>query len=670
MKPGDIVEHLVASDGRSDGRFGDLLKFNSSQQEALVKWHGSQRDHWIPVEELASVMRISTGTNFKKLQAYAKANHIKPKSRNRDGVIQAILHFELQRAARHLDAAQIERLNTVVSLFCSGDVPSLLKGHELLMSEYTQELGYILAEAISITPEGRLHFIEKAGRREHLKESNNRVFAALSSLRAAGDLDTVTDLDLQLHSFVWMHPYKGFARSTLRNLQPLEGLQQLQRLSLRNVLPEQVGPDLLAPLTSCVQLRELDLSKNEGLTDLSVLSGCTSLQKLNLSNCTNLVDLSPLTDLKALSELTLTGCTGLKNGEALGKLPHLTHVNLSGCSASLDTSGLTTCPNLTTIIAYNGPSALEKQDGVEGVGDAIKVSTLTALVGHEARYAEKTAPPTKNNRGSSNKRLDYTEHTTTLRQLHHLSQRVGGKLIHMYSGLPQRGEVLLRSGGRQKATGPQLILDDLALENMSITQNWRDVSTQIEINPFRFNEEWALMPFYTLQGKQLFTGLTLCFVDQEPQRPYSEWQHLIHSEGGLLTENWSDGAHIVVYSTSTPPLNLAAHVMVISEAALEKVAENAFQRIQHEGAIHALLIKICGWADSGVPSLELAVETSKSLDQAIRKVSHKGGETESASLSMKIKKSRKVCARLVSYLREGNIEKAEHALKVFQSQIN
>lgn len=110
----------------------------------------------------------------------------------------------------------------------------------------------------------------------------------------------------------------------LKSIKELTALTKLSVLSLsRNSVTD------LAPLSALPMLKELTLSENPDLTDISELAACAGLTKLNLAY-TSVSDISALSALSSLKELNLEGCP-IYNPEALHSLTGLTKLNVAGC---------------------------------------------------------------------------------------------------------------------------------------------------------------------------------------------------------------------------------------------------------------------------------------------------------------------------------------------------
>ncbi len=83
----------------------------------------------------------------------------------------------------------------------------------------------------------------------------------------------------------------------------LAALQQLETLTITEIL----YPFDLGPLAGLEQLHTLFIGGNPYLTDLSPLTGLPELTKLHVSACNSLVELAPIGLLSALQELNVSG---------------------------------------------------------------------------------------------------------------------------------------------------------------------------------------------------------------------------------------------------------------------------------------------------------------------------------------------------------------------------
>lgn len=84
-------------------------------------------------------------------------------------------------------------------------------------------------------------------------------------------------------------------------------------------------------ISSLINLTDLDINANFGMTDISFAETLSNLENLDISN-TNVEDLSCLTNLTNLKSLEMA-CTSINNYSIvnLADLPNLTYLNIFGC---------------------------------------------------------------------------------------------------------------------------------------------------------------------------------------------------------------------------------------------------------------------------------------------------------------------------------------------------
>ena len=102
----------------------------------------------------------------------------------------------------------------------------------------------------------------------------------------------------------------------------------------------------LEGIEKCVNLRCLNLTNQELLTDLTPLASVNSLENLYIYNNPNLTDLSPLSNLKNLKYLTLYSCTSLTSVEPLAGVTSLVYLNLLNCQNIINYRYLSELVNL------------------------------------------------------------------------------------------------------------------------------------------------------------------------------------------------------------------------------------------------------------------------------------------------------------------------------------
>jgi internalin A len=146
--------------------------------------------------------------------------------------------------------------------------------------------------------------------------------------------------------------------------------------------------ELPANLADLPQLKRLDLSLCEGMTDLSPLSGLSGLQSLDLQDCVGVTDLSLLSGLLDLQSLNLSSCTGVTDLSPLSGLVGLEDLSLmdTGVTALSPLSGLAGLKSLDlTSIGVTDLSPLSSLSGLQSLGLAFSrltdFSPLASLAG-------------------------------------------------------------------------------------------------------------------------------------------------------------------------------------------------------------------------------------------------------------------------------------------------
>jgi Leucine-rich repeat (LRR) protein len=86
----------------------------------------------------------------------------------------------------------------------------------------------------------------------------------------------------------------------------------------------------VSPLSSLVNLRELNLFGCNNITDITPLASLVNLQRLNLAHCNNITDISALFLLVNLRYLTLR-CNNITEVSALSPLVNLRELKLTWC---------------------------------------------------------------------------------------------------------------------------------------------------------------------------------------------------------------------------------------------------------------------------------------------------------------------------------------------------
>jgi len=105
----------------------------------------------------------------------------------------------------------------------------------------------------------------------------------------------------------------------------------------------------ISSLAGLSNLQTLDLSGCRSLAYISSLSGLSNLRSLDLSGCELLIDISSLAGLLNLQKLDLIGCESLKDISSLAGLSNLQTLNLSWCESLTDINSLAGLLNLQTL---------------------------------------------------------------------------------------------------------------------------------------------------------------------------------------------------------------------------------------------------------------------------------------------------------------------------------
>ncbi len=159
--------------------------------------------------------------------------------------------------------------------------------------------------------------------------------------------------------------------SSSSSVESLEGLQFAVNLESLG-LPDNSVSDL-SPLSALVQLRNLDLAKNDNITDISVLQNLVNLETIDLS-ANNISDLSPLQDLGALRELRMS----FNTVSDLSPLQGLTELRVLLLTGNLieEVDALANLTNLRRLLLSRNPivdiSGLAENEGL-AAGDPVEL---------------------------------------------------------------------------------------------------------------------------------------------------------------------------------------------------------------------------------------------------------------------------------------------------------
>ena len=149
--------------------------------------------------------------------------------------------------------------------------------------------------------------------------------ANIKKIKIWGQFDLVS-----LEKFTELEELEACRISTLAGLGRLTGLK-LMKCPSYEFFKLFAGSESLSNLHS---LEEIDLSANAQLNDLSGLGSLPNLKRLNLSGCDGLTDLSELAHLTGLEELDLCVINELEDETPLANLKNLKALNLLHTNAA------------------------------------------------------------------------------------------------------------------------------------------------------------------------------------------------------------------------------------------------------------------------------------------------------------------------------------------------
>ena len=162
---------------------------------------------------------------------------------------------------------------------------------------------------------------------------------------------------------------------SLSNLNPLGSLITLQSLycgschSLRD----------LDPVAGLPRLKDLDVSSCSSLNSLRGLAGSMALESLWLSYGRTLCDLGPLMEIATLNFLDVRGCYALSDLRVLAHMRGLTTLDLSWCHAVTDLSALVSLTGLRTLCFRQCNSLRD----LSPLASLVSLDTLI-ITGHES----------------------------------------------------------------------------------------------------------------------------------------------------------------------------------------------------------------------------------------------------------------------------------------------
>lgn len=103
----------------------------------------------------------------------------------------------------------------------------------------------------------------------------------------------------------------------------------------------------LSPVSSLINLKELNLADNPSIKSLGFLQTHRKLKKLNVSKCLALSDVSALSEFGiSIEDLNLSCCPVLSDISSVRLLQRMTDLNLRLCQSLSDVSPVSHCRNL------------------------------------------------------------------------------------------------------------------------------------------------------------------------------------------------------------------------------------------------------------------------------------------------------------------------------------
>ncbi len=148
----------------------------------------------------------------------------------------------------------------------------------------------------------------------------------LVNLKNLEIIDSLAVKDFEVIGYI-SHLQKLIIHGNLHTPNFLSNLKDLKQLNISydNTITN------LDPLSVLTNLTELNVSCCSLLTNINGISNLTELTKLTLSWCGELADISPVANLKNLTFLDLSLCTSLKDIVPIANLKKLKHLDLSFC---------------------------------------------------------------------------------------------------------------------------------------------------------------------------------------------------------------------------------------------------------------------------------------------------------------------------------------------------
>lgn len=151
----------------------------------------------------------------------------------------------------------------------------------------------------------------------------------------------------------------------------------------------------ISALQELDQLEDLDMSWCEQLEDITAITNCTALKRLNLCHCAQLKSISALSKLHKLKTLNMAQCCRLRNLLPLSECTSMEDLKLFACKSLSDLRPLACCGNLKYLDLSYCRSVVDvepltlcfelikvnltKSDGILNVAVLMRMKTVTVI---------------------------------------------------------------------------------------------------------------------------------------------------------------------------------------------------------------------------------------------------------------------------------------------------
>lgn len=247
--------------------------------------------------------------------------------------LKQLQNFELKGASRLDSLEPLTGLNQLTELRINGS-------SEIDSLEPLRELTNLRLLNIHDVP--RVKSLESLAGLQKLEELILSELRSVDSISPLGELPKLSKLWLSVSDRV----------SDLNVLGRLSGLTAIDCLgsSVENLsFAKELG-----------ELKSLNLTGSEQLTDLAGIQNCKQLEKLNLTGCEQVTNLTPLSSLSNLKLLFLGRCSRLESLDGLQPLKMLRLVDAKDCRALRDTNAVSGLPPGSLVVS--GCRSLENLD--------------------------------------------------------------------------------------------------------------------------------------------------------------------------------------------------------------------------------------------------------------------------------------------------------------------